>query len=323
MKKTFIYLVLSSILLAACSGAPAQENTSNEDRNQEAEVEEQTSFTIGFIPSEKAAELTPKAERLGNFLEKEMGMEVEVVVPTDYEPLIEGLKFNHLDAAFMDSGPAYLATTKADAEVVLAELKNGSPFYYGEVFVASDNEEINSLDDAVGKKIAFTSWTGSSGFIFPIGTMVDRGLISPEGEDFVALEKAIAETFESYHVAGGYKQALDLLIEGKVDLAAGAHDAAEKYLEEEDQDKIKTIERLGKVPSHPVVTSSELSDEVEEKFVAAMMKLNEEENQKSLKDLYGVDGLVETTTEEHLSDFGPIFEGLTGVHDKVFEKHKN
>lgn len=318
MKKVLTYMALASIFLTACSGAPTENANNSEEKNEESEV-----FTIGFIPSEQAAELTPKAENLADFLEAEMGMEVEVVIPTDYEPLIEGLKFGHLDASYMDSGPAYLATTKADAEVVLAELKDGSPFYYGEVFVAADNDEIQSLEDAVGKKIAFTSWTGSSGFIFPIGTMVDRGLITPEGEDFVALEKAVAETFESYNVAGGYKQALDLLIEGKVDVAAGAHDAAEKYLDKADQDKIKSIERLGKVPSHPVVVSSDLDDEVQEKFVTAMMKLNEEENVWILEELYGVSGLIETTTQEHLGDFGPIFEGLTGVHEKVFNEHKN
>lgn len=283
-------------------------------------VQKYETFKIGFIPAERASELTPKAEKLGNFLEQKMGMEVEVVVPTSYEPLIEGLRFGHLDAAYMDSGPAWLAHKKTNVEVVLAELKKGDPFYYGEVFVRKTSD-IKNLEDIKGKRIAFTSWTGSSGFILPIGTMVNRGIIELKGDDFVGLEKSLQNTFESYTVAGGYKQALGLLVQGKVDIAGGAHDAPERFLDPKDANKLKTLERLGKVPSHPVVVGSHVSGEVKQKFVNAMLQLNLPENIHILKDLYGVDGLVATKTQEHLGDFGPAFEALTGIHDKVFNKH--
>lgn len=304
MKKLLLTVPLLAVLFAGC-GASQEEV-----------------FTIGFLPSEQASELTPKAEVLAEFLEERLGMEVDIVVPTAYEPLIEGLRFGHIDASYMDSGPGWLAHKKADAEVVLAELKSGSPFYYGEVYARADSD-IASLEEALGKRIAFTSWTGSSGFIFPIGTLVDRGLITPESDDFAALEAAIAESFEEYTVAGGYKQALDLLIQGKVDVAAGAHDAAEKYLEEEDRDKIRSIERLGKVPSHPVMVRKDLDEGLKKRFVEAMLELNEEENLHIIEDLYGVDGLVATDTNSHLGDFGPAFESLTGIQDKVLNKHKN
>lgn len=280
---------------------------------------QQATFKLGFLPSEKAAELTPKAEALAEFLEARLGMPVEIIIPTAYEPLIEGLHFGHLDAAFMDSGPAWLAHKKAGAEVVLAELKDGQPYYWGEVFVRSDSP-ITKLDEIIGKKIAFTSWTGSSGFVFPIGTLVKRGLMKPEGDDFIALEKALQVTFSEYVIAGGYKQALDLLVQGKVDVAAGAHDAAQKYLAVEDQGKIKPIERLGKVPSHPVMTRGNLEENIKASFVAAMLELNDSANNAILKNVYGVDGLVATTTQDHLGDFGPAFESLAGIHEKVLEK---
>jgi len=305
-KKNILFLIITTLLAIFLLGCtqPAKDDT----------------FKIGFIPSERASELTPKAEKLGEFLEQQMGMEVEVIVPSSYEPLIEGLRFGHLDAAYMDSGPAWLAYQKADAEVVLAELKNGNPFYYGEVFVRKTSD-IKDLEDVKGKRIAFTSWTGSSGFILPIGTMVNRGIVELEGDDFVSLEKSLQNTFESYTVAGGYKQALDLLVQGKVDVAGGAYDAPERFLDPEDAAKIKTLERLGKVPSHPIVVGSHLSSVVKQKFVNAMLQLNLPENIQILKDLYGVDGLVATNTQEHLGDFGPAFEALTGIHDKVFNKH--
>ena len=69
-----------------------------------------TELTIGFIPSEKADELTPKAESLARFLESEFNGKVDfkIVVPTNYEIIIEGLKFGHIDAAFMEIGRAHV-----------------------------------------------------------------------------------------------------------------------------------------------------------------------------------------------------------------------
>ena len=72
------------------------------------------------------------------------------------------------------------------------------------------------------KRVAFTSITGSSGFVRPMGTLVTDGHIDIEGNDIVALEQALANNFESYTFAGGYKAALNLLINGDVDVAFGS-----------------------------------------------------------------------------------------------------
>ena len=74
------------------------------------------SLTIGFIPVEKADELTPKAQALEKFLEAELGIDVEIVVPTNYEAIIEGMRFGHIDAAFMDTGPAWITHERTGAE---------------------------------------------------------------------------------------------------------------------------------------------------------------------------------------------------------------
>lgn len=242
-------------------------------------------------------------------------MDVKVFVPTSYEPLIEGIRFQNIDAAYMDSGPAWLLHKLTDSEVILAELKDGKQYYYGEIFVRNDSS-ITSFEEIIGKRIAFTSWTGSSGFVFPVGKLIQEGLLIVEGDDFADLEKALRNNFENYHVGGGYKQALTLLVEGKVDVAGGAHDAPEIYLDEIEQKKIKTLIRLGKVPSHPIVIGKHVEAEVKEKFINAMLELNKPENIHILNDLYGVDGLVQTNTQEHLGDFGPSFEALRGLNNQ-------
>ena len=50
-----------------------------------AGVPDVNTITIGFIPTEKADELTPKAEEMRTYLEERLGTTVEIVVPTNYE----------------------------------------------------------------------------------------------------------------------------------------------------------------------------------------------------------------------------------------------
>jgi len=285
-------------------------------------IDQKTKFTLGFIPSENALELSPKAEALAEFLEEKMGpkIDVEVVVPTEYEALIEGLHFGHIDASFMDSGPAWIAHQKTGAEVILAEVKDGNSFYYAEIFVKKENSNIKNLQDILQKRIAFTSWTGSSGFIMPIGKMINEGLVNPISQDFISLEQALKEAFDEYTISGGYQQSLNLLLQDQVDVIAGPHDLAERFLEPNDRNQIKSILRLGKVPSHSIVIRPDLPESLVENFTEAMRALNRPENLHFLRNIYGVDGLNLATTEEHLGEFGPQLDALTGIHGKVLQK---
>lgn len=313
MKKLLSILLATSMILLL-TGCNAKNKSDIQDVQNNP-----TEFRLGFIPTEKAETLTPKAEKLAEFLTSEMNIPVTVVVPTDYEALIEGIRFNNLDAAFMDSSPAWIATQKAEAEVILAEQESGEAFYYAELFALKDSN-INSLEDVVGKRIAFTSMTGSSGFIFPIGEMINKGYVRPKTADFAGLEKALQETFESYTVSGGYEQSLRLLLENKVDVVGGAHDGPQEYLSEEEQARIKTVVRLGKSPSHPVVANKNLNPELKQKFIDAMLKLNQPENVNILVELYGVDGIIQTDTVSHLGDLGERVKAVTGIHEQVLEK---
>jgi len=168
-----------------------------------------TELTIGFIPSEKADELSPKAESLARFLESEFNgkVDIKIVVPTNYEIIIEGLKFGHIDAAFMDTGPGWIAHDRANAEVVMAEVKKGKVGYYATVWQRADSN-YSSIDEAIGNKVAFTSITGSSGFVRPVGTLVDRGLITVEGDDIVALKKALMIRLNIMYLVEDTKQHL-------------------------------------------------------------------------------------------------------------------
>jgi len=279
-------------------------------------------LTIGFIPIEKADELTPKAESLEKFLEEKMpGVDFKIVVPNNYETIIEGMKFGHIDAAFMDTGPAWIAHNRAGAEAVLAEVVKGKVNYQATVWTKSDNDSINSLEDTLGKKVAFTSITGSSGFVRPMGTLVTQGHINVEGDDIIALEAALANSFENYTFAGGYKAALQLLLNDHVDVAFGSDIAPKKYLDPVDQGKLKAVDTIGPVPSHVFMVSSEISDGTKAALVSALVELNYAENNQILRNLYGAEALLPTSTEMHIGDFGKFIDALVGLDQKILDKY--
>ena len=278
-------------------------------------------LTIGFIPIEKADELTSKAKALEEFLEDKLGIDVEVVVPTKYETIIEGMRFGHIDAAFMDTGPAWITHQRTGAEAVLAEVVAGKVNYQATVWARADDNSIQSIEDTIGKKVAFTSITGSSGFVRPVGTLVTDGHIQIDGDGIVALEMALSENFESYTFAGGYKAALQLLINEHVDVAFGSDIAAQKYLELEDQVKLRAVTQIGPVPSHVFMVSSEMSDSTRDALVDALIELNYDENNGILKDLYGAEALVPTTTTMHIGEFGKFIDALTGLDQQILDKY--
>ena len=297
--------------------------TTNEIINvsSESSAVDVDTLTIGFIPVEKADELTPKAKALETFLENELGIDVKIVVPTDYEAIIEGMRFGHIDAAFMDTGPAWITHQRTGAEAVMAELVEGKVNYQATVWTLAENDSIHSLADTVGKRVAFTSITGSSGFVQPMGTLVTEGYVTIEGDDIVALDSALAHNFESYTFAGGYKSALELLLNGNVDAAFGSDVAPQKYLELEDQAKLRPAATIGPVPSHVFMVNSDMSESTRGALVDALIKLNYDENNHILKDLYGAEALVPTTTTMHIGEFGDYIDALTGLDQLILDSY--
>ena len=291
-------------------------NVSSESKSIDVDT-----ITIGFIPVEKADELTSKAQALEEFLENKIDVDIEIVVPTNYETIIEGMRFGHIDAAFMDTGPAWITHQRTGAEVVLAELVAGKVNYQATVWTLAENDSINSLEDTVGKRVAFTSITGSSGFVRPMGTLVTEGHINIEGDDIVALESALAKNFESYTFAGGYKAALQLLLNGNVDVAFGSDIAPKKYLELDDQAKLRPVTTIGPVPSHVFMVNADMSESTRDALVDALVELNYDENNSILLDLYGAEALVPTTTTMHIGDFGTFIDTLTGLDQLIIDKY--
>lgn len=285
----------------------------------EAGVDE---LTFAFTPVKPVDldDFTPNAERFGEFLESQLGIDVEITIPTSYEPIIEGIRFGHIDAAIMDTGPGWLAHSKSGAEVVMAEVVDGKIYYQATAWVGIDNDSIDSIDDVLGKDVSFTSQTGSSGFIRPFGTLVSEGHVTIDGDDVVALEEAIDDAFGNHAFPGSYGGAADLLARGQVEVAFG-NDRLHTYLDEEDRGLIKPAFTIGPVPSHVLVVSPDMSENTKKALIDAILVLNGDEHNELLVAMYEADAMLPTTTSLHMGTFGQNIDALVGFEGLLLDKY--
>ena len=154
-----------------------------------------------------------------------------------------------------------------------------------------------------------------------MGNLVDNVMISIKGDVLVAFEAALANSFESYTFSGGYKAALELLLNDNVDVAFGSDVAPAKYLTPEQQGQLRAVTTIGPVPTHVFMVNGDMSESTKNALVRAMIELNNDQNNHILKNIYGADALLPTTTTMHIGEFGSYIDALTGLDQKILDKY--
>jgi phosphonate transport system substrate-binding protein len=246
-------------------------------------------LVLAFIPQENPEKLLGDIKVISAWLSKQVGVPVRGFVTSDHAAAVEALRNGDADVSFMGALPYVIANAQVGAAVVLAEVYRGKPVYTGRVFVRR-NSGIEKLADLKGKAIAFADPISESGYLYPLDTFVEQGLLK-RGED-------PKRFFGKVFFAGGYQQAMQAMVGGLVD-AAGASQYAELLLTPEQQSQVKWIAESKPIPSHTVIVRKELDPALRSKFVAAMLKLNEPANRALLKHVYGPDGYVEADPDAY------------------------
>ena len=239
-------------------------------------------LTLAFVPQENPDKLLGDIEAITTWLTAQMGMPVKGFVTFDYAAAVEALRNGDADISFMGALPFVLAEAEIGAVPLLSEVYRGSPSYSGRIFVRRDSG-IKTLEDLRGRDIAFADPISESGYLYPLDLFVEAGLVAaPDQADAF---------FGRKFFAGGYQQAMQAMAEGLVD-AAGASQFADLLLSPDQQSQVTWIAESETIPSHVVIARPGLDAEVQASFVAAMLRLNEDENSEMLRYLYGPDGYV-------------------------------
>jgi phosphonate transport system substrate-binding protein len=242
----------------------------------------QEPLRLAFIPQENPEKLLDDVTVIGGYLSGKLGVPVEGFVTLDHAAAVEALRSRSADISFMGALPYVLAQDQIGAEVLLSEVYRGKASYVARIFVRRDGA-IARVADLAGKTIAFADPISESGYLYPLEIVADAGLLAPGADP--------QSFFGRVYFAGGYQQAIQAVANGLVD-AAGVSQFADLLLTPEQQSQITWIAESKPIPSHAVIARPGLDPALKEKFVAAMLELNEPENRWLLKHVYGPDGYV-------------------------------
>jgi len=128
-------------------------------------------INFGIISTEATQNLKADWQPLIDDMAKQTGLKITAFFAPDYAGVIEGMRFNKVQVAWLGNKSAMEAVDRANAEV-FAQMVNadGSQGYYSHLIVHKDSP-LKSLDDVLknGKSLAFGNGdpNSTSGFLVP------------------------------------------------------------------------------------------------------------------------------------------------------------
>lgn len=249
---------------------------------------------VGFVPAENAQQVIQNAQPIVEILRDRLGMEVQPFVATDYTGVIEALRGNKLDIAFLTPASYVLAKNEANVRVVLKSQRKGSPFYYAAIITRADSG-IQRLEDLRGKTFAFGDPLSTSANVFPRKMFHERG-IDP------------VRDFKKILYSGGHDATVLAVLNRKVDAGAtyanspDSKDAAwTRYLQDpEDVKQIRAIAFSEPIPADNLVIHAGLDERLARQIEAIFIELSQDpKGKKMLRDLYQIDGFVAATDKDY------------------------
>lgn len=263
---------------------------------------------VNPIPRDRVA---AEAKELEEFLEKRLGVDVEIYFPLNVAAIVEALRFGHAHVALgIGALPAALALSVADVEMLLVEVREviiddkmvEAPYYYSYWIVRKDSP-YQRLEDLRGRRACFPSELSTSGYIFPMYRLVQLGILRPPVDPKLFFGEVV--------FGGGYAQCWEALKNGHVDVTIMAGDVAAR-LYWEAMNGSRLLERQGPIPSHVVLVSKRLPPEFREELKKALLELNQRQDlmRKFVSAIFV--RFEERSAEEHLRPLQEALE-MTGL----------
>lgn len=220
---------------------------------------------FGLIPSEDADKLIADSRPFIEQLEKNIGMKVKPFVAIDYSAVIEALKSDKLDIAFLGPNAYVLARDKVKAHVepvargIMQETGTSS---YKALIITLPNSPIQKIADLKGRTFALVDPASTSGNLVPRYVFEKNG-VNPEKD------------FKTLYYSGTHQASLIAVKEGKVEAAAIADEVynlaiSRGTLKATD---LKVIFSSDPIPGSPFVVRTNLPKDLQDKLRAGIMGL--------------------------------------------------
>ena len=215
---------------------------------------------LGLLPRLSAVELTTMFSPLAEYLSKETGEKVSLVIPKDFTAFKDAVKSGQVDLGFANSLIYVQLKAAADLDplALSSEAKGGTKFRG--IIIARKDSGIQKLQDLKGKKLIFVEKDSAAGYIFQMLLLSDAGL--DVKKDFTTLPFAMKHdnvtmaVFNKAADAGGIREDDFDKMKGKVDIS-----------------QLRIVGYSDYFPNWPFFAAPKLPKDKAEKIRAALLKL--------------------------------------------------
>jgi phosphonate transport system substrate-binding protein len=216
-------------------------------------------INFGFISTESSQNIKSDWMPLIEDMEKQTGLKIKTFVASDYAGIIEGMRFNKVQIAWMGNKSAMEAVDRSNGEV-FAQMVNadGGQGYYSHLIVHKDSP-LNNLSDMFSnaKNLSFGNGdpNSTSGFLVPSFYVFAQNKVDPK----TAFKVVRNANHETNALAVANKQ---------VDVATNNSENIEKIKERQPEKfkEVKIIWTSPLIPLDPLVMSKNLPEATKAKI---------------------------------------------------------
>jgi phosphonate transport system substrate-binding protein len=226
-----------------------------------ARAEPITELNVGVLSTDTSSALKKNWEPLIADLGKALGVKANSFYASDYAGVIEAMRFNKIQLAWLGNASAVPAVDRAGGEVFgHATGVDGTPGYYSILIVNTDSP-IHSLEDIIKSPGQYTFGNGdpnsTSGFLMPSYFAWAKNHIDINKQ----FKRIAVGNHESNMMAVANKQ-VDVATNNTEDMAKFARSHPDKFA------LVREIWRSPLIPGDPLVYRKDLPDDVKAKIKA-------------------------------------------------------
>src|SRR5437867_8346120 len=242
-----------------------------------------TSLHLVLTPSQKPTDLLAAGEEFGRALGRLVGASVRVTVASDYAAVVEALRNRTADLAFVHPVGYVLANREARATIVARNLWHGKSSFTSRIFVRRESG-IKSVEELRGKSMAFVDPASSSGYIYPMVLLMQRGLVK---------NRDPKTFFKEVVFSGAHDASMRALLNGHVDAIASFDVAREQYLKDPaERERIVYVAESPEIPEAGIAARAGLDPAIFAKVREALLQIRAPVYAGLLLRLYEIDGFA-------------------------------
>lgn len=258
-RKNYLFAALTLVLVLAISIAAGC--------NTNSAVEEKPVLSVAFIPAEDIEGMFKAFGAAKKYLEKEVGVEIEMYKATDYTAVVEAMRADKVDMAFFGPFSYILAAERANAKAIVGGgTDEGKLGTYHSILVTHKDSGLKNIDDVKARvnslSISFVDPASTSGHLIPRGFMESVGI-------------SVDNDYKEIVFAGGHDASILAVHARKVDLGATWEGPYERAIEGGliKPDDVLVIWKSDGIPSSPIAVRDKLDPDIANKLQQAFLDM--------------------------------------------------